>query len=135
MSARARKPTIKTFAHDLLVKTNFVDIHGRAVGYDYDYILARIMEQFPEARTTRRLVQDMAYIFNRTERLPVRRRSRRALAEDYAAVLLLRPTRTFNSNVRDGVKRKFPDQTITVEELKVLGRKLSSRGFTVPRRD
>lgn len=131
----SRKQTIKMFAHELLVEPNFIDIHGRAVGHDYDFILARIREQFPNARTTRRLLQDMAYIFNRTERLPVRRRSRRALAEDYASAMLLRRSGVHaHRGVQTLVRKKFPEQRMSSVDLRRLDTHLRHLGFPVPPR-
>lgn len=138
MSSKAHSPkrvTIKSFAHEYLVKTSFVDIYGRNIGYDYSFILAEIKKQFPHARTTRRLLQDMAYILNRDERFPVRRRSRRALAEDYAMALLLRRnSRNVYRNVATAVKKKFPDHRPTLDRIKALDVWLSRKGFPIPPR-
>jgi hypothetical protein len=134
MPSRApKKLTIKKFAHEYFVKVNFVDIYGRNIGHDYSFILDRIKEQFPEARTSRRWLQDMAYILNRSERLPVRRRSRRTVAEDYAKALLLRWNgRRVHNAVSSEVRKKFPEQHIPVARLRQLELQLKNMGFAIP---
>ena len=117
MSSRAHKPTIKEFACDFFVKVNYVDIYGRNIGYDYEYILTEIKKKFPEAKTSKRWLRMMAYELNNTIRIPARRRSRRALAEGYAEVLLLRPTRVGDkaySNITQDVRRKFEERCISI---------------------
>lgn len=135
MLSSAPKMTIKQFAHDYFLKVSFVDIYGRNIGYDYSYILAKIKEQFPNARTSRRWLQDMAYIFNRTEKFPVRRRSRQALAEDYAMALLLKKNgpNTY-SNIAGAVRRKFPDRRISHERLRSLEVWLRNKNYPIPSR-
>lgn len=135
MLSSAPKLTIKKFAHDYFMRVSFVDIHGRNIGYDYDFILEEIKANFPGARTSRRLLQDMAYILNRSERLPVRRRSRRALSEEYAMSLLLRRSgRRVYSNIADDVKKKFHEHRPTKARLRSLEVRLRNRNFPIPPR-
>jgi hypothetical protein len=131
------KSTIKEFACDFFVKVNYVDVYGRNVGYDYEFILAEIKKRFPEAKTSKRWLRMMAYELNNTIRIPARRRSRRALAEGYAEVLLLRPGRTgakAYSNISQDVRKKFVEQSIPPSDLRRVERSLISRGFAVPAR-
>lgn len=134
-SSAPKKLTIKKFAHDYFMRVSFVDLHGRDIGYDYDFILAEIRRTFPGARTSRRWLQTMAYALNRDTRLPVRRRSRRALAEDYAMVMLMRRS---GSNVYDHVtrevKKKFAEQHISADELRSLDARLKNQGRKLPPR-
>jgi hypothetical protein len=132
MLSSAPKMTIKKFAHDYFMRVSFIDIYGRNIGYDYDFILEEIKRTFPDARTSRRWLQDMAYILNRSARLPVRRRSRRTLAEDYAMSLLLRPY--LYGSVRDAVRKKFPEHGTSLRTLRSLEVRLRNRGFTIPPR-
>ena len=44
--------TIKSVSVDLLMATDFTDNDGRAVGFSYDHILEKVLEQFPDANTT-----------------------------------------------------------------------------------
>src|ERR1035437_386259 len=136
MSSRApKKLTIKKFAHEYLVKINFIDIYGRNIGHDYSFILDKIKEQFPSARTSRRLLQDMAYILKRSERLPMRRLSRRAMAEDYAMALLLkRSGKRAHDGITTEIRKKFPGQHVYAERLRSLELRLKNRGFTIPPR-
>jgi hypothetical protein len=136
MPSRApKKPTIKKLAHEYFVKVNFIDIYGRNIGYDYSFILDRIKEQFPDAQTSRRWLQDMAYIFNRDEKFPVRRRSRRALSEDYAMALILkRSGRHVYSSIAREVRKKFPEQHIYIARLRSLELWLKNKGFAIPPR-
>ena len=134
-SREPKKLTIKKFANEQFVKVNFVDIYGRNIGHDYNFILDRIKEQFPDARTSRRLLWDMAGILNRSERLPMRRLSRRTMAEDYAMALILkRSGRGVYSNISREVRKKFPEQHVSLDRLRSLERWLRNRGFTIPPR-
>lgn len=129
------KPTIKEFAHDYFLRVNYVDIYGRNVGYDYDHILAEIKKQFPKSKTSRRWLRIMAYELNGSARMPVRRRSRRALAEGYAEVLLLRRSGgSVHRHVTEAVKKKFPDQHISAPELRRLEGHLRFLKFAIPPR-
>jgi hypothetical protein len=131
---RSTALTIKRFAHDYFVRVNYVDIYGRKVGYDYEHILTELKKKFPTAKTSKRWLRMMAYELNGTTRMPVRRRSRRALAEGYAMTLLLStPALNFNS-IRCRVYRKFPDTTPSLADLKRLEGHLRFLKFTVPAR-
>jgi hypothetical protein len=131
MSSRA---TIKQFAHDYFVRVNYVDIYGRNVGYDYDFILTELKKQFPEAKTSKRWLRMMAYELSGSGRMPVRRRSRRGLAEGYAMTLLLKIEKgqglNFNS-VQCRVFRKFGSKP-SFQELTKLERHLRFLKFAVP---
>lgn len=135
MPASEPRLTIKKFAHDYFMRTSFVDIYGRHIGFDYDFILQEIKAKFPGARTSRRWLQDMAYVLNRTERLPVRRRSRAALAEEFAKTLLLRRTGVkVYSEIARVVHNKFPDQRVLPRQLRALEVGLRNKGFPIPPR-
>ena len=136
MPSRApKKLTIKKFAHEYFMKINFVDIYGRNIGHDYSFILDRIKEQFPDARTSRRLLQDMDYVLKRSERLPMRRLSRRTMAEDYSMALILKRSGSrVYSNIACEVKKKFPEQHVSADQLRSLELWLKNRGFTIPPR-
>lgn len=129
----AKKQTIKEFAHEYFVRVNYIDIFGRNVGYDYEYILSEIKKQFPKARTSKRWLRMMQYELNGTVRMPMRRRSRRALAEGYAEVLLLRRSgKHVYAHVTNEVKKKFPDQHLSATELRRLEGHLRFLKFAVP---
>lgn len=99
--------TIKEFAKGYFTKTNFVDIHGRHIGYDYSYILEKIKAEFPNSKTSRDWVRKMASELNQHTKLPIRGRNNRGTAWAYAMALLLEE-RTIR-NVQTNVKKKFPD--------------------------
>lgn len=139
--AKSIEPTIKRWAHEFFVRVSYVDIDGRNVGYDYEYILAELKKKFPDARTSKRWLRKMAYELNGQVRMPVRRRSRRALARGYAEALLLRVT---DAEINAGLQYrtvykyvwgKFPDHTISIEGLKEIERELKRRSFNVPVRE
>lgn len=133
-STAPKRLTIKTFAHEYFTRVSFVDIYGRNIGYDYDFILHEIKRNFPGAKTSRRWLQNMAYVLNRSEKLPARRRSRRSLAEDFAMSLLIKPSRTSINGIRVDVRQKFSDQTVTISMLRSLEVRLRNRGFEIPLR-
>ncbi len=129
-----RAQTIKQFARDHFVKVNFIDIYGRSVGLDYNFILASIKARYPNARTSRRWLQDMAYLLQRTEKMPDRRRLNKNLVDAYTmTVLRVEPGISFSA-ARKRVRRKFPDHVPNYEALRRLERKLRRLGFTVPAR-
>lgn len=132
--ARAKKLTIKRFAHEYFQRVNYIDIYGRKVGFDYEFILAEIKQHFPSAKTSKTWLRRMAYEIKADVRMPVRRHSRRALAEGYAMSLLVKPSRHSIDGIRVDVKFKFPDQTITLARLRSLELWLVNNGFTVPPR-
>lgn len=136
MSRVARK-TIKEFACKMFVRVNYIDIDGRNVGYDYDYILAEVKKQFPNASTSKRWLRKMAYDLNGTVRMPVRRRSRYALARGYAMVLLLKAENGVGlsyHSIWHRVHRKFPDHTPGSSVLRSLEVQLRHREFVIPPR-
>lgn len=131
----SRAATIKKFARDYFTRVNFIDVYGRRVGYDYEHILADLRKEFPHAKTSKRWLRMMAYELNGVVRMPMRRRSRRALAESYAEVLLLRRSgSTVYSHVTAEVKRKFPEQHFSAADLRRLESSLRYRKFPVPPR-
>lgn len=135
LSSEPKRLTIKKFAHDYFMRVSFVDIYGRNIGYDYDLILDEIKTNFPGARTSRRWLQDMAYVLNRSAKLPVRRRSRRALSEDYAMSLLLRRGGVHvYRDVATTVQKKFPEHRPTPARLKSIEVWLRNKGYTIPPR-
>jgi hypothetical protein len=130
-----RKQTIKEVANALFLKVSYIDINGRNVGYDYDFILAEIKKKFAGARTSKRWLRKMAYEIAGTVRMPVRRRSRRALAEGYAMALLLRRGGgSVYGEVTRTVKKKFPEQHISADKLRRLDGRLRFAKFLVPPR-
>lgn len=127
--------TIKKFAREFFTRVNFIDVYGRNVGYDYEHILAELRKEFPKAKTSKRWLRMMAYELNGVVRMPMRRRSRRALAESYAEVLLLRRSGDkVYSNVTVEVKKKFPEQHFSAADLRRLDSSLRYRKFPVPPR-
>lgn len=106
--------TVKQYAQELLVRVNYVDAFRRNVGLDYRAILVLLKREFPKSNTTVKELQKIAYSMNGANvRLPVRRRSRRILARDFARALLL-----FKDEAGQGlsyqviasrVKARFPD--------------------------
>ena len=132
----AERGTIKEFACEYFTRVNYVDIYGREVGFEYDFILAEIKRHFPKAKTSKRWLRMMAYELNGTTRMPARIRSRRILAEGYAMVLLLRRSgrRSVYMTVTRDVKLKFPDQHVPASRLRSLEVRLRNLKFTVPPR-
>lgn len=135
MLSRKRRQTIRAFAHDYFLRVSYVDIYGRNVGYDYDHILEEIKANFPNARTSKIWLRRMAYEI--TDRMPVRRRSRRALASDYAMSELLR-TRSGRGISMPVIIRnihiKFPGQHVSLPELRRMEARLRVNKFDVPER-
>ncbi len=111
-----RTKTIKDWAHEQLLRVNYTDINGRGVGFDYTHILVKLKQTFPNANTSHRWLLKMAYELNGTARLPVRRRSRKILARDFARVLLVQRDEAgvglSYQTIRKRVKARFPDQPI-----------------------
>lgn len=114
MSKKPKYKTIRQCAEALLVEADYVDVNGRKVGLDYITILARIKRAFPNSRTSIRALRFILYSLPDGTRLPVRRRSRKILAREYARALLIR----YDEHTGDGlsfeaisklVKRKFRD--------------------------
>jgi len=111
-----KKKTIKEWAHAYLLRVNYTDINGRGVGFDYGHILTKLKETFPHANTSHRWLLKMAYELNGVARLPVRRRSRKILARDFARSLLVEVDGQGNglpyNTIRRRVKARFPDLPI-----------------------
>lgn len=139
-SADGRRQTIKDFARNYFTQVNYVDVFGRNIGFDYEHILAAIRAKFPNAKTSKRWLRMMAYELNGVVPMPARRRSRRALAEEFAMSLLVRRVRgsdtrgmRFDHIVRI-VREKFPDQVLKASDLRRLESRLRGLGFYVPER-
>jgi hypothetical protein len=127
--------TIKEFAKGYFVKTNFTDIHGRNIGYDYSYILEKIKEQFPNSKTSRDWVRKMASELNLHTKMPIRGRRNRGTAHAYAMSLLLkRGGPHAHRNVATAVKTKFPEHSPSAATLRRLERRLRYLNFTIPPR-
>ncbi len=113
-----RKPkfkTIKSCAEHLLLTVSYVDTFGRNVGYDYQQILTMLKHEFPNSATTMKELQKLAYSVGEYQRLPVRRRSRRILANDYTRTLVLRRDVTTGLGlsykaISAMVRAKFPER-------------------------
>lgn len=139
--------TIKDAADDLLMQVSYVDVYGRNVGLTYSVILKRLHELFPNGspnwpgyRTSLGSLRKMAYAINgSSSKMPVRRRSTRILARDYARALLVeinKKTGTGHSlkAISRRVKKKFPDYPIIPgRQLNSLARYLEPR-FKLPPR-
>lgn len=121
-AVRKQFKTIKQYAEHLLTKTDYVDCWGRSVGLDYLTILSLIRRYFPEGRTSIRSLRAYLYTLDSSTRLPVRRRSHKILAREYARALLLESnpdgTGLALKVVSDTVKKKFPrTKRIAVKQL------------------
>jgi hypothetical protein len=130
--------TVKQYAQELLVRVNYVDAYKRNVGLDYRSILLLLKKEFPRSNTTIKELQKIAYSMNGSNvRLPVRRRSRRILARDFARSLLL-----FEDNhgmglsyqvIASRVKTRFPDTPkLTVCQVRSTAGHLSRAGKPLP---
>lgn len=131
-----RALTIKKFANEQFVKVNFVDIYGRNIGHDYNFILDKIKEQFPNARTSRHWVRCMASELNTHEKLPIRGRLSNVTAQAYAMTLLLRRSGKYaHKGIVRSVKRGFPTRPVNLATLRSLDQRLRNLGFAVPPRE
>lgn len=109
-----RTGTIREYARELLLRVSFVDVFGRNVGYDYQYILSLIKKAFPRSNTTPRLLWwEAAELRSEGIRIPARRTSRRVAARDYTRALLMVSESTgyglSNSAIRNKVRARFPE--------------------------
>jgi hypothetical protein len=132
MPLKKHYSTIKEAASDLLMEVSYTDIHGRKVGLTYSVILKRLHEIFPNGspnwpgyRTSLGSLRKIAYAMNGSEqRMPVRRRSEKILARDYARALLIqRDDAGMGLSLRAisrAVKKKFPSYPIVPRQLKSL---------------
>lgn len=131
--------TIKDWARNALSEVNYVDIWGRRVGFDYIHVLTQLKKAFPNSHTSMVWLRKMAYEFNTTMRMPVRRRSRRILAREYAKALLIMTAHGSDRGyalreIGRLVKKKFPDQpTPNEQQLYRTAVYLAFKGFTVPK--
>jgi hypothetical protein len=132
----SRVLTIKEFARDYYMKVNFVDIHGRNIGYDYSYIFAKVKARFPNSRTSRDWVRKMASELNAYEKLPIRGRLSKVTAQAYAMTLLLRRSGKYaHKSIAKSVKKNFPTRPVNLATLRSLDQRLRNLGFTVPPRE
>jgi hypothetical protein len=150
--------TIKETAEALLMQVSYVDVYGRKVGLTYRAILKRLHDGFPNGspnwpayRTSLRSLQMVAYALNGSRcQMPVRRRSSKVLARDYARALLVHVhdecdcSPNVSTLVGEGysfkqiarmVKRKFPEYSmLSAEQLTGLSLYLSKQKFNLPPR-
>lgn len=145
--SRAHNKTIKEAAENLLMQVSYVDVYGRRVGLTYRAILKKLHDGFPNGspnwpayRTSLRSLQMVAYALNGSQcQMPVRRRSSKVLARDYARALLLIADEvglgySFKQIARM-VKRKFPEYgMLSAEQLTGLSLYLSKQKFNLPPR-
>ncbi len=138
--------TVKEAAEALLLQVSYVDIYGRKVGLTYKAILKKLHESFPNGspnwpkyRTSLRSLQMVAYALNGSDKkMPVRRRSSKVLARDFARVLLLKTDENGKGlsyvSIARQVKRKFPEYDyLSAEQLGGLALYLSKQ-FKLPPR-
>ena len=147
VSKKKAYKTIKETAEALLMQVSYVDVYGRKVGLTYRAILKKLHEGFPNGspnwpayRTSLRSLQMVAYALNGSQcQMPVRRRSSKVLARDYARALLLIADEvglgySFKQIARM-VKRKFPEYSmLSAEQLTGLSLYLSRQKFNLPPR-
>jgi hypothetical protein len=135
--------TIKEAQEDLLMQVSYVDVYGRRVGLTYKTILRKLHEIFPKGsknwpgyRTSLRSLQMVAYALNGSElQMPVRRRSPKVLARDYARSLLVDPAGHSFRIIAKKVKTKFPEYgRLTAEQLTGLSLHLTKQKFKLPPR-
>lgn len=117
----SKHKTVKAAAEALLLQVSYVDIYGRNVGLTYKTILKKLHEGFPNGspnwpgfRTSLRSLQMVAYALNGSDRkMPVRRRSLKVLARDFARTLLLKTDDTGTGlsyvSIARRTKSKFPE--------------------------
>jgi len=151
MSKRKTYKTIKQAAEDLLMEVSYVDVYGRNVGLTYKAILKKLHAVFPEGsknwpgyRTSLRSLQMVAYALNGSDQMmPVRRRSVKVLARDYARALLTQvdPNAVIEGDGYSGktisrkVKQKFPEYpSLSTEQLTGLSLHLWKQKLQVPPR-
>lgn len=114
--------TITEEAEALLTEVSYVDLWGREVGLTYTAILARLHADFPKARTSLGSLRKIAYALNGSkQRMPVRRRSAKILARDYARALLVQEDQGVGlpfGRISRRVRQKFPMHPISARQLK-----------------
>lgn len=142
MSKKKTYNTIKEAAEDLLMQVSYVDVYGRNVGLTYRAILKRLHDNFPAGsknwpglKTSLRSLQMIAYALNGSRcKMPVRRRSSKVLARDYARVLLVDTAGYSFKQIARKVKVKFPEyDTLSHEQMTGLSQHLSKH-FKLPPR-
>lgn len=149
MSKKKTYNTIKEAAEDLLMQVSYVDVYGRKVGLTYRAILKKLHESFPAGsknwpglKTSLRSLQMIAYALNGSRcKMPVRRRSSKVLARDFARALLVETdtgdafgTGYSFKTIARMVKRKFPEyDSLSSEQLTGLSLHLSKH-FKLPPR-
>lgn len=130
----SKRQSIRKWAHDFFLKVSYVDVYGRNVGYDYDYILAELKKQFPEAKTSKRWLRMMAYELSGTVRMPARLRYK-GLAEGYAMALLVSTPQDISYvGIVARITKKFPAYSPSLITLHHLENKLRHEKFVVPHR-
>lgn len=113
--------TLTEAAEALLMATSYTDVYGRNVGLTYKAILFKLRHDFPKSRTSLGSLRKIAYALNGSkQRMPVRRRSPRVLARDYARALLVAvdPKTGTGYKLRTisrKVKQKFPEHAYIPE--------------------
>lgn len=86
--ARAKRGarTIREASEELLIAVAFTDDAGKPIGHPYDYVLERVLEEFPDANTTVKCLRWYNTKLNSDPnvRMPVRPRKRtvKASVED-----------------------------------------------------
>lgn len=98
--------TIRAYAIHLIYTVDFVDCRGRNIGYDYQAILTKIKQAFPESRTSMGALRRILDSLDGSQRLPARRRSRKILATEYARSLLLQVDSTGRGLTFQTISRK-----------------------------
>lgn len=75
--------TIRSVSEALLTAIDYVDDAGKPIGFTYDYILEKVLEQFPDANTTVKCLRWYNTKLNSDPnvRMPVRPRKRTAKAD------------------------------------------------------
>src|ERR1035437_5014559 len=147
MSRKIVHKTIREAAEALLSQVSYVDVYGRNVGLTYKIILKKLHEVFPNGspnwpgyRTSLRSLQMVAYALNGSDKqMPVRRRSSKVLARDFARALLIKIDEKGNGlryvSIARQVKRKFPEYGyLSAEQLIGLSLYLSKQ-FKLPPRE
>ena len=84
--ARAKRGarTIREASEELLIAVAFTDDAGKPIGHPYDYILERVLEEFPDATTTVKCLRWYNTKLNSDPnvRMPVRPRKKAQPVED-----------------------------------------------------
>ena len=75
--------TIKSIADALLTAVDYVDDAGKPIGFTYEHVLAKVLEQFPDANTTVKCLRWYNTKLNSDPnvKMPVRPRKRTAKVE------------------------------------------------------